>query len=431
MIFALSGWKLPPEGKLCGREQAKAWALREVWRSEGKSDYGMCTYIASKLKKTANGRPTGAAPGVSAVKEFFDKIDIDPDWLPGKASGTRGGPKRVLRGAKVTAIVSAAKRLKAEGEEPTYPAILAACPRATLNPSTNEPVDKHLVYTVFRECCYDDDPADTWDHSPRLSQAALDLPAQERRLVFANHMLRLRHTANWFYMNIVWVDLCRSVLPRTQRKAAALALARKGMKGWQSKGSRQNSTNKRKPPSTAKLASSDTVVVWLVPMLTRGKLHIEPLPDNFPGETEGGAAVMVAKVRAALNLRFQGATPPATSFSDRGNGFYYAGSGRITVGYRNVLRAHHLKAFFGDDASIRPGQLQDLLLHETAMAWVRERLTKTRPKKPWAETVPEYHARLRNVAAHCNAKYSIENWCRELPWRVQELQNRKGDRLSK
>ena len=216
-------WLEAPEGKLCGREQAKAWALREVWRSEGKSDYGMCTYIASKLKKTANGRPTGAAPGVSAVKEFFDKIDIDPDWFPGNANGTRGGPRRVLRGAKVTAIVSAAKRLKAEGEEPTYPAILAARPRATLNPSTNEPVDKHLVYAVFRECCCDDDPADTWDHSPRLSQSALDLPAQERRLVFANHMLRLRHTANWFYMNIVWVDLCRSVLPRTQRKAAALA----------------------------------------------------------------------------------------------------------------------------------------------------------------------------------------------------------------
>ena len=204
-------WLEAPEGKLCGREQAKAWALREVWRSEGKSDYGMCTYIASKLKKTANGRPTGAAPGVSAVKEFFDKIDIDPDWFPGNANGTRGGPRRVLRGAKVTAIVSAAKRLKAEGEEPTYPAILAARPRATLNPSTNEPVDKHLVYAVFRECCYDDDPADTWDHLPRLSQSALDLPAKERRLVFANHMLRLRHTANWFYMNIVWVDLCRSV----------------------------------------------------------------------------------------------------------------------------------------------------------------------------------------------------------------------------
>ena len=27
-------WLQSPEGKLCGREQAKAWALREVWRAE-------------------------------------------------------------------------------------------------------------------------------------------------------------------------------------------------------------------------------------------------------------------------------------------------------------------------------------------------------------------------------------------------------------
>ena len=144
-------WLQAPEGKLCGREQAKAWALREVWRADGKGAYGMHTYIASKVCKMWQGRPNGASPGVSAIKEFFDKVDKDPEWYPGKASDARRGPKRVLRGAKVTAIVSAAKRLKAEGEEPTYSAVVAACPQATLNPSTNEPVDKALVYKVFRE----------------------------------------------------------------------------------------------------------------------------------------------------------------------------------------------------------------------------------------------------------------------------------------
>ena len=73
----------------------------------------------------------------------------------------REARRGILRGVKVTAIVSAAKRIKAAGDEPTYGAVVAACPRATLNPSTNEPVDKSLVYAVFREYCYDDDPADT------------------------------------------------------------------------------------------------------------------------------------------------------------------------------------------------------------------------------------------------------------------------------
>ena len=129
-------WLQAPEGNLCGREQAKAWALREVWRAEGKSEYGMYPFIASKLKKMFQGQPHGAPPGVSSMKTFFDKIDSDPDWFPGKASDTRRGPKRVLRGPKVTAIVSAAKRIKAQNDEPTYSAVVAACPRATLNAST-------------------------------------------------------------------------------------------------------------------------------------------------------------------------------------------------------------------------------------------------------------------------------------------------------
>ena len=47
-------WLQAPEGKLCAREQAKAWALREVWQSEGRGGYGMMMFIASKLMKNKN-----------------------------------------------------------------------------------------------------------------------------------------------------------------------------------------------------------------------------------------------------------------------------------------------------------------------------------------------------------------------------------------
>ena len=40
-----------PEGRLPAWEQAKAWALREVWRSEKTSEWGMVNYIASKLQR--------------------------------------------------------------------------------------------------------------------------------------------------------------------------------------------------------------------------------------------------------------------------------------------------------------------------------------------------------------------------------------------
>ena len=60
------------------------------------------------------------------------------------------------------------------------------------------------------------------------------------------------------------------------------------------------------PKALRKINSSGTVRVWWIPILTRGKLHIAELPDKFSGETEEGAALMVSKVRAALNIRFQG-----------------------------------------------------------------------------------------------------------------------------
>ena len=38
---------------------------------------------------------------------------------------------------------------------------------------------------------------------------------------------------------------------------------------------------------------------------------------------------------------------------------------------------------------------------------------------------------LKKCAEHCNNKYDIENWCKEVPCRVDELLKRDGDRLPK
>ena len=57
------------------------------------------------------------------------------------------------------------------------------------------------------------------------------------------------------------------------------------------------------------------------------------------------------------------------------------GSGAITEEYRGALRRHDLKAFFPLDASVQPGQLQEVMLHETAVSWMRDELTKTPPQE--------------------------------------------------
>ena len=50
-------WRGGPDGALCPWEQAKAWGLREAWLADGKSAYGMQTFVASKLRKNGGGQP--------------------------------------------------------------------------------------------------------------------------------------------------------------------------------------------------------------------------------------------------------------------------------------------------------------------------------------------------------------------------------------
>ena len=89
-----------------------------------------------------------------------------------------------------------------------------------------------------------------------------------------------------------------------------------------------------------------------------------------------------------------------------------------------------LSLFWGEDAHEQPGACADVLLHETAVAWIRDGLSKSVPKKPWKETRQQYAARLRCVVADCNVRHDVEGLCRGLPGRLRELQRRQGDRLT-
>lgn len=179
------------------------------------------------------------------------------------------------------------------------------------------------------------------------------------------------------------------------------------------------------------MKSTDTIRVWFLPVLSRGKFHLELLPGDFPGETQAGAQIMVAKIRGILNVRFPSGDAPKILFTDRGNGFYESNSGKITDGYRTALQDHGLKAFMGRDASVQPGCLQELMLHETAMAWVRHRLKLTVPPKPWEESIEDFGSRLKDVALYINHHYNVDGLCRELPDRVAMLMRAQGDRIPK
>ena len=70
------------------------------------------------------------------------------------------------------------------------------------------------------------------------------------------------------------------------------------------------------------------------------------------------------------------------------------------------------------------------LLHETAVPWIRQKLTATTPKRPWLESREQYAARLRQVVADINCKFAVGDLCQRFPDRLDELIRRQGDRLS-
>ena len=103
----------------------------------------------------------------------------------------------------------------------------------------------------------------------------------------------------------------------------------------------------------------------------------------------------------------------------------------ITREYKAALELHGLQAFQGSCAAQQPGKLSDLLLHETAAAWIRLKLSRTLPARPWEESPKQLITRLKRVAARINQEYNVDGLCKDLPKRVELLQQRGGGKLKK
>ena len=425
-------WLGGRKGYLSPLSEAKAWALREAWRDAGKAEYGMCVYIAGKLWKTGEKGKKKEHPGAPAIHKMFKRMDADPDWFPGKSCQQSFGPPSVITPTNQSIVARSAMAMSSRGKEPTYPALVANNPQALLNPVTGEIVGKKRLYAILKERCFDDpdNAEDTWENRNRLSKDALTLGAKRLRLDWAHFEQDRNRRPMWYFNNLVWTDICNTILPGSEKQADAQAMARKGSKTWSSKATRRHSTKLRGKKEALKQKGWKGVRVYWAPILTRGKLHIELLGDNFPGETVEGAAILVAKVRTALNIRFQGTDPPEILFTDRGQGFYHTNSGSITDQYAAALREHGLRAYYGNDASVQPGSLQEVMLHETSVAWIRRREKVSQLKEPWNETVSQFKGRLQGICQYINAHFEVESLCQAFPKRLQMVIDAEGDRIA-
>ena len=79
---------------------------------------------------------------------------------------------------------------------------------------------------------------------------------------------------------------------------------------------------------------------------------------------------------------------------------------------------------------MQPGYCADIMLHETAVSWIRHQLTCTVPKAPWQETRAEHGARLRRAVAEINRHHNTAGLCNSLLSRLAEVKRLDGDRLA-
>ena len=51
-------WHGGKAGSLSAQSEARAWALREVWRADKKSEHGLLPFVRERVTKVGGGRPT-------------------------------------------------------------------------------------------------------------------------------------------------------------------------------------------------------------------------------------------------------------------------------------------------------------------------------------------------------------------------------------
>ena len=113
-----------------------------------------------------------------------------------------------------------------------------------------------------------------------------------------------------------------------------------------------------------------------------------------------------------------------------GRGFYAPATGRITEAFKNALAEHDLDVILGDNAQAQPGNMQEVLLHETAVSWMRLRLARTTPQRSWLETREQYGLRLKRCCQEVNDELDVEGLCRDFPKRIKLLKDGEGRRIA-
>ena len=431
-------WTHAPQGRLAPKEQAKLWALREVLRKQGE-DCQQFEWMATQVQVVGGGHPSR-----ESVRKFFDRVDEEPaGWYPGRSDGKTGRPQE-LTPLKRKSVANSMMAAKKRGLNPSYELALDLCPKATTNDKTQEAFSRQAINAVLTTECYDDTPERPWQFRFGAKRRAVSAEDRADRVAWGKRLIaenrRLNRTANWFLQNIIWLDICSKVIPGSPAKALDQNnAAQNKKKRLMSQGASSSSLNLGGSATADKQCGFGDKRVFFGACLCRGVFGVVVFgeADGFPGETPVGAGMLVAKLRALLKKMLGSGTPiPRTIFSDRGPGFYHRSWGTITGDYESACKEHGFSPWQGTNSKqgphAQPRDIPDVLLHETAISWLRRGEERTRPKKPWEETPKDFAVRLHKVVKSVNENYNVRELALEFPDRLHALVHKtRGDRLPK
>ena len=268
-----------------------------------------------------------------------------------------------------------------------------------------------------------------WEFRFGAKRRPLTTEAKEQRMEWGRRLLQEGRTAAWFRDNTIWMDICSKVIPGTP--AVALDQARTAQnkkKRLMSPGSTERSANLGGSVTADKQCGFGSTRVYFGVVLTRGVVGVAVFADveQFPGETPEGARILVERLPAVLDKMLgRSAKKPHTIFTDRGPGFYHRRWGTITGDYESACREHGFKPWGGTNSKkgprAQPPDLADVLLHETAVSWLRRQEEQNRPARPWLESPHELEERLQQATDWVNKEFGVRGLCMGLPDRLHAL----------
>ena len=203
----------------------------------------------------------------------------------------------------------------------------------------------------------------------------------------------------------------------------------KGDKGWIFDNAKKKKPNKRGAKTALRQTTFEgTKMNWVI-ILAKGVVGVDILPLDWTLDGDS-MAVVVQRLEGRLrDMLGADARLPRVLMSDCGAGMY-APSGHVVAAYDCAVRECGFKLFWGPDAERQSPDMPDLLLHETAVSWLRGVLRRTQPDVvPWQET-PQQWSRRMKALDECNRSNDVEGLCVQFPDRVEECIAKEGVRLS-